>query len=149
MSFKYPKNVIVIFSVVAALLGATVLLGGYANSKPADTQAPTKVGCCPASGTGCPMMAASVECPKMTAAQVASTDDSGTPCTTSCPKPCCAGENAEGYCDNPCPIPCPKPCCAEGGCCVTAEKAGCCPTSAAETATKQAIGCIYKNSRQG
>jgi hypothetical protein len=121
MSFKYPKNVILGVSVVAALLAATVLLGGYANSKPADT---AKVGCCPATGK----MAA---CPQMTAMQGESTDCSKTPCTESCPKPCCAGENAEGVCDNPCPIPCPKPCCVEGGCCVKAEATGCCPAEAA------------------
>jgi len=122
MSFKYPKNVIVGVSVVAALLAATVLLGGYANSKPADTQAPVKA--CQASGAGCPMMAMQAEstgCPK-------------TPCITGCPKPCCAGENAEGVCDNPCPIPCPKPCCAEDapkGCCGMAGATGC-PMTAAE-----------------
>ena len=131
MSFKYPKNVIVGFSVVAALLAATVLLGGYAGSKPADTQAPAKA--CQASGSCCPMMAQTASYPAATAAQIASTDDSGTPCTTACPKPCCAGEGAEG-CDNPCPIPCPKPCCAEDapkGCSGAAGSTGC-PMSTAE-----------------
>ena len=121
MSFKYPKNVIVGVSVIAALLAATVLLGGYANSKPADAEAP--VIACQASGAGCPMMAM----------QADSTGCSKTPCAEGCPKPCCAGENAEGACDNPCPIPCPKPCCAEEGCCGTAEAKGCC---AAEAATQ-------------
>jgi hypothetical protein len=131
MSIKYPKNVIVIVGVVAALLAATVLLGGYASSKPADTQAPAKA--CQGGMAGCPMMADSAGCPMM-AAQAASTDDSGKPCTMGCPKPCCAGENAEGLCDNPCPIPCPKPCCAEDtpeGCCGMAGTTGC-PMTAAE-----------------
>jgi hypothetical protein len=127
MSFKYPRNVIVVFGVVAALLGTTVLLGGFANSKATEEPVIT----CQASGGCCPMMAASAGCPKMTAAQMASTDNSGTPCTTGCPKPCCAGENAEGCCDNPCPIPCPKPCCAEEGCCGTDGASGC-PMTAAE-----------------
>ena len=123
MSFKYPKNVIVIVSVVAALLAGTVLLGGYANSKPADTQAPAKA--CQAKGnaSGCPMMAAQAE----------STGCSKTPCTESCPKPCCA-EDSDGCCDNPCPIPCPKPCCAEDApksSCGTAEAKGCCAVEAA------------------
>jgi len=129
MSFKYPKNVIVVFSAVAALLGATVLLGGYASSNLADAQAPAKA--CQASGSGCPMMVASAECPKMMASQMASTDDSVMPCTEGCPKPCCIGENAEGCCDNPCPIPCPKPCCGEEGCCGAAGTTGC-PMTAAE-----------------
>lgn len=123
MSFKYPKNVIVGVSIVAALLGATVLLGGYANIKPAVMQAPTKG--CPASGSCCPGMAQTASYQATMAAQMASTDDSG----TSCPKPCCAGDPAEG-CDNPCP----KPCCADEapkGCCGTAEATGC-PMSAAE-----------------
>lgn len=115
MNFRYPKNVIVGVSVVAALLAATVLLGGYANSTPAATEAPAVA--CQASGGCCPMMAASAGCPKMTAARTASTDETGTPCTTGCPKPCCAGGDAEGVCDNPCPVPCPKPCCAEEGVC--------------------------------
>ncbi len=129
MSIKYPKNVIVVISVVAALLAGTVLLSGYANSKPADTQAPAKA--CQASAGCCPMMADSAGCPKMMAAQMASTDGSG----MDCPKPCCAGGNADGICDNPCPIPCPKPCCVEDGpqgCCGTAGSTGC-PMTAAET----------------
>jgi hypothetical protein len=122
MNIKYPKNAIVFFSVIAALLGTTVLLSGYANSKPVANEVPAKEGCCPAMGkmAGCPQMMAthaeSTVCPK-------------TPCTEDCPKPCCAGD---GDCDNPCPIPCPKPCCAEDapkGCCGTAEAKGC---SAAE-----------------
>ena len=127
MSIKYPKNVIAGVSIVAALLAGTVLLGGYANSKPADTQAPARA--CWASGIGCPMMAASAGCPKMTAARAESTGCSETPCTTGCPKPCCAGEYAEGCCDNPCPIPCPKPCCMEEGCCGLTG----CQIAAAET----------------
>ena len=117
MSFKYPKNVIVGVSVIAALLAATVLLGGYANSKPADA---AKVGCCPATGK----MAA---CPQMAAMQSESTGCTKTPCTEVCPKPCCA---EEGCCEDPCPIPCPKPCCAEGGCCGTAGATGCPMTAA-------------------
>jgi hypothetical protein len=121
MSIRYPKNVIVGFSVVAALLAATVLLGGYANSNQATTDSPAMA--CQASGTGCPMMASSAANPQMMATQAESTD---------CPKPCCAGEKVEGACDNPCPIPCPKPCCTEDapkGCYGAAEAAGC---SAAE-----------------
>lgn len=129
MSFKNPKNLIVIISVIAALTAGTVLLGGYANSKPAATEAPAKEGCCPATGSGCcPMMAGSAGCQKMMAAQAESTGCSETPCTTDCPKPCCA-EGSEGCCDNPCPVPCPKPCCAEGGCCNSTG----CQKTAAET----------------
>ena len=132
MSVKYPKNVIVVVGVLAALLGATVLLGGYANSSPAGNEAPAKA--CQAEGgmACCPMMAQTASCPKMMAAQAESTDGSGMPCMTGCPKPCCAGENAEGICDNPCPIPCPKPCCEEGGCCGSTG----CPMTAAETAVQ-------------
>ena len=126
MNIKYPKNAIVVFSVIAALIGATVLLAGYANSKPVATESPTKAGNCPAMGK----MAG---CPHMMTAQAETTDCSKTPCTDGCPKPCCASENAEGCCDNPCPIPCPKPCCAEDapkGCCGTAEVKGCCAAEA-------------------
>jgi len=132
MSFKNPKNLIVVISVVAAIMAGTVLLGGYANSKPADNESPAKA--CQDGMAGCPMMAQTASCPKMMAAQMASTDDSGTPCTTGCPKPCCAGGNAEGVCDNPCPFPCPKPCCAVDGpkgCCGTAGATGC-PMTAVE-----------------
>ncbi|MBN1803675.1 MAG: hypothetical protein JW837_00350 [Sedimentisphaerales bacterium] len=122
MSFKYPKNVIVGVSVVAALLAATVLLGGYANSKPASTKAQAKAGCCP-------IMAASAGYSQMMAAQAESTGCPRTPYTEGCPKPCGAGENAEGCCDNPCPIPCPKPCCMEEGCCGLTG----CQIAAAET----------------
>jgi hypothetical protein len=128
MSFKYPKNVIAGVGIIAAFLAATVLLGGYVNSKAAEEP----VVACQASGGCCPMMAQMASCPKMIAAQMASTDDSATPCTTCCPKPCCAGENAEGVCDNPCPIPCPKPCCAEEGCCGSTG----CPKTAAEDTTQ-------------
>ena len=132
MSFKNPGNLIAVVGVVAALLAGTVLLGGYAVSKPAVTEAPAKA--CQASGNmaGCPMMAQTASCPKMMADQAESTGCPRTPCMTGCPKPCCAGENAEGVCDNPCPIPCPKPCCAEDapkGCCGTS---GGCPMTAAE-----------------
>ena len=137
MSFKYPKNVIVVVSVIAALLAGTVLFGGYANSKPAGNEVPAKA--CQASGGGCPMMAASAAgCPKMMAAQMASTDDSGTPCTMGCPKPCCAGGNTDEICDNPCPFPCPKPCCVQDGpqgYCGTAGATGC-PMTATETAAE-------------
>jgi len=125
MSFKNPRNLIAVISVIAALMAGTVLLGGYANSKPADNVAPAKA--CQGNMGGCPMMA-----------QMASTDGSGTPCTTGCPKPCCADGNAEGCCENPCPIPCPKPCCVEDGpkgCCGTAGATGC-PMTATETAVQ-------------
>lgn len=112
MSFKYPKNIIVGVSVIAALLAGTVLLGGYANSKPADT---AKAGCCPGTGTMAAMQAETTGCTK-------------TPCATECPKPCCA---EQGCCEEPCPIPCPKPCCDEGGCCGTAGATGC-PMTAVE-----------------
>lgn len=132
MSAKNQKNLIVVVSVAAALLAGTILLGGYANSAPAGNEAPAKA--CQAKGNmaGCPMITqtATSSCTKMMAAQAESTGCSGTPCTTGCPKPCC-GE--EGCCETPCPIPCPKPCCAEEGCCGTAEKAGCCPMTAAQT----------------
>ena len=127
MSIKYSKNMIVVFSAVAALLAATVLLGSYAGSQPADTQTPAKDGCCPAMGK-------MASCPQMAAMQAESTGCAKTPCTEVCPKPCCAGEGAEGVCDNPCPIPCPKPCCVEDApkaCCGTAGT-GCCAAEATE-----------------
>jgi len=129
MIFNYPKNVIVIAAVVAALLGATVLLGGFAQNKEAvnDAEAAAKTGCCPAMGKTavCPAMAGqAASFAKMAAAEAESSECDKTPCTTECPKPCCAGEDVEGACDNPCDIPCPKPCCA--------ESAGC-PMTAAET----------------
>ena len=134
MSIKNPRNLIAVVSVIAALMAGTVLFGGFANSKPADNEAPVKA--CQGKMAGCPMTAQTASCPKMDAAQMASTDGSGTPCTTGCPKPCCAGGDVEGCCDNPCPIPCPKPCCEEDapkGCCGTAEAKGCC---AAKTAAE-------------
>ena len=124
MSIKYPKNVIVSFSVIAALMTATVLLGGYANSKQSDS---AKLGCCPA-------MSNMAACPQTAVVQAESTGCSKTPCTTGCPKPCCAGEDAGGVCDDPCPVPCPKPCCAENSpkdCCRTAGSTGC-PIAAVE-----------------
>ena len=131
MSVKYPKKVIIVMGVVGALLGATVLLCGYANSVPAGNEAPAKT--CQASGKMgcCPMMAqtATASCPKMMAAQAESTDGSGTPCMTGCPKPCCA---EEGCCEGPCLIPCPKPCCEEGGCCGSTG----CPMTAQQTAVQ-------------
>lgn len=114
MSFKYPKNVIVVVSVVAALLAGTVLLGGYAGSQPTDTEAPVKA--CQAKEGCCPSMANSAAF-----AQVSG----DVPTATDCPKPCC-GED------------CPKPCCAEKpaeGCCKTAEATGC-PMTAAKTAAE-------------
>ena len=117
MSYKNPRNLIVVFSVIAALMAGTVLLGGYANSKAAENEAPVKA--CQGKMSGCPMtaqVAQTASCPKM-AAQTACDK---TPCATECPKPCCV-EN--GCCEEPCP----KPCCDEGGCCAEAEKAGCCP----------------------
>ena len=114
MSFKNPKNLIVVVSVVAALLAGTVLLGGYAVSKPADTEAPVKACQAKVDMACCPMTAQTASCPKM-AAQNETSVCPKTPCTTECPKPCCV---EEGCCETPCPIPCPKPCCAEDGCCV-------------------------------
>ena len=114
MSFKNPKNLIVVVSVLAALMAGTVLLGGYANSKPADSEAPVKA--CQGKMTGCPIMAASE--------QAAS---------------CCAEKQANGTCEMPCPVDCPKSCCAgtpAEGCCGTAEKAGCCAAGAEETAAQ-------------
>ena len=128
MSFKNPKNLIVVVSVLAALMAGTVLLGGYANSKPADSEAPVKA--CQGKMTGCPIMAASDQAASCCAEKQAN----GTcemPCPTDCPKPCCA--------DKPCPVDCPKPCCAgtpAEGCCGTAEKAGCCAAGAEETAAQ-------------
>lgn len=126
MSFKNPRNLIVVVSVVAALMAGTVLLGGYANSKPVVNEAPAKAGM--TSSGCCPMMAQTASCPKM-ADQAESTACDMKPCATECPKPCCV---EEGCCETPCPIPCPKPCCEEGGCCVQAEKPDCCPMTAAE-----------------
>ncbi len=137
MSFKNPKNLIVVVSVVAALMAGTVLLGGYANSKTADSKTPVKAcqatktsGCCPAIAN----TAANSTVFALVSGEVqTATDSSGTPSTTDCPKPCCADENAEG-CDNPCP----KPCCAEDGpkgCGETAGATGC-PMTAAKTAAE-------------
>jgi len=86
MSFRYPKNIIVGVSVIAALLAGTVLLGGFANSKPADT---AKAGCCPGTVTMAAMQAETTGCTK-------------TPCATECPKPCCSED-------------CPKGCCGTAG----------------------------------
>jgi hypothetical protein len=120
MSFKYPKNVIVGVSVIAALLAGTVLLGGYASSQPADTEAPAKA--CQASDSGWAMTAKMASCPQMMAAQAESMGCTNTPCTEDCPKPCCAEISAEG-----CDKQCPKPCCADEG------QKGCC---AAKTAAQ-------------
>lgn len=128
MGFRYPKKVIFSVSVVAALLGATVLLGGYANIKPAVMQAPAK--CCSAAGSCCPGGAQTASYQPTMAAQIVSTDDSGRDSAVDCPKLCCAGDVAED-CDNP---SCPKPCCVDEtlkGCCGTPEETGC-PISAAE-----------------
>jgi hypothetical protein len=133
MSFKNPKNLILVVSVVAALLAGTVLLGGYATSKPADNETPAKA--CQGKMDGCPMTAQTASCPKMTAAQADTAGCPKTPCTTGCPKPCCA-EDSDSCCENPCPFPCPKPCCEDKpteGCCGTAEATGCC---AAKTAAE-------------
>jgi len=124
MSFKNPKNLIVVVSVVAALLAGTVLLGGYANIKSADNEAPAK-GCQASGSTGCcPSMANTTAFAQVSGDVQTAAGCSKTPCKACCPKPCCAGENAE-CCDNPCPIPCPKPCCGTSGstgCPMTAEK---------------------------
>ena len=133
MSFKNPKNLIVVVSVVAALLAGTVLLGGFANSTPGGNESPVKA--CQGNMGGCPMMANSDAFATVSGDVQTATGCSKTPCKTCCPKPCCSGENAEGCCDNPCPIPCPKPCCAEDGpkgCCGTAGATGC-PMTAAKT----------------
>lgn len=138
MSFKNPKNLIVVISVVAALMAGTVLLGGYANSKAADNEAPVKA-CQATGGNGCcPAMANTAAFAQVSGAVQTETGSSETPSTTDCPKPCCAGGDAEGICENPCPIPCPKPCCVEDGpkgCCGTSGMAGC-PMTAAETAAQ-------------
>ncbi|MGB2865005.1 MAG: hypothetical protein WBC05_16885 [Sedimentisphaerales bacterium] len=138
MSFKNPKNLIVVISVVAALMAGTVLLGGYANSKAADNEAPVKA-CQATGGNGCcPAMANTAAFAQVFGAVQTETGSSETPSTTDCPKPCCAGGDAEGICENPCPIPCPKPCCVEDGpkgCCGTSGMAGCTMT-AAETAAQ-------------
>ena len=117
MSFKYPKNVIVVVSVLAALMAGTVLLGGYANSKPADTEAPAKA-CQATASKGC--------CPSMANSAAFAQVSGEVPTATDCPKPCC-GED------------CPKPCCAEKpaeGCCGTSGMAGC-PKTAAKNAAEQ------------
>lgn len=133
MSFKNPRNMIAVVSVIAALMAGTVLLGGYANSKPAEATYDAPIKACQGGMGGCPMMAQTASFPKMMAAQADSEGCSGTPCTTGCPKPCCAGGDDEGICENPCPFPCPKPCCVEDGFCGMAGKTGCCPVSASET----------------
>ena len=135
MSFKNPKNLIVVVSVVAALMAGTVLLGGYANSKPADNEAPVKA--CQEKMAGCPMTAQTAAFAQVSGPVQTATGCSETPCA-GCPKPCCVGGDAEGCCENPCPIPCPKPCCAEDGpkgCCGTAGATGC-PMTAAKTAAE-------------
>lgn len=97
MNIKYPNNIIVVVSIVAVLLGGTILLSGYAVSKPADTTAPTKQGCCPA-------MAQTAACQQMASMQAEAKACDMTPCTE---------KAADDCCDDPCPVPCPKPCCAE------------------------------------
>ena len=127
MSFKNPRNLIVVVSVIAALMAGTVLLGGYASSKPADNVAPAKA--CQGNMGGCPMMGNSAAFAQVSGDVQTATGCSGTPCTMGCPKPCCAGGDADGVCDNPCPIPCPKPCCGTAG-------ATGCPMTAAKTAAE-------------
>lgn len=109
MSLGNHRNLVIVVGVVVALLAATALLAGYANIVPAGSDADSQVKACQAKGggAGCPMMAGSATCPKLSAADQAAT----------------------GCCPTPCPIPCPKPCCAgqaEGGCCGTSTPAGCC-----------------------
>ena len=130
MSFKNPKNLIAIVSVIAALTAGTVLLGGYANSKPAEATYDAPIKACQGLGGCCPMMANSAALAKMADTE----QTSEKPCTTDCPKPCCADGNADGVCENPCPIPCPKPCCEQDGqkgCCGTSGMTGC-PMTATE-----------------
>ena len=122
MSFKNPKSLILVVSAVAALMAATVLLGGYAGSNAAATDSEAPVKACKASGdmAGCPMMAAQSE---------------STGCSE---KPCCSEKPAEGCCEKPCAEDCEKPCCAEKpaeGCCGTAGATGC-PMTAAKTAAQ-------------
>jgi len=140
MSFKNPRNLIAVVSVIAALLAGTVLLGGYANSNAAENDAPVKA--CQGKMAGCPMTAQTASCPKMMGAQAEMTGCSGTPCTEGCPKPCCGEETCceeccEECCEKPCPFDCPKPCCAKDGPkgdCGTAGATGCCPMTASENA---------------
>lgn len=119
MKFKYPRNVVIGAIAVTALMAATVLFGGFANTKPAvnDSEAPAIA--CQASGSCCPAMAQTTSFQAMAAAQSESTDASNTAFAEDCPKPCCA--KAAGQCpDNPCP----KPCCGDDapkGCCGASE----------------------------
>jgi len=81
MSFKNPRNLIAVVSVIAALLAGTVLLGGYANSNAAENDAPVKA--CQGKMAGCPMTAQTASCPKMMGAQAEMTGCSGTPAARS------------------------------------------------------------------
>ncbi|MHC4126430.1 MAG: hypothetical protein ACYSRR_08275 [Planctomycetota bacterium] len=133
MSFKNPKNLIVVVGVVAALMAGTVLLGGYVVGQSADTEAPVKT--CQASDSKgcCPSMANSAAFATVSGDVPIATGCTKMPCTEGCQKPCCA-EDSDGCCEKPCPIPCPKPCCAEDtpkGCCGTTKAKGGCAIEAA------------------
>ena len=116
MSFKNPKNLIIVVSVVAALMAGTVLLGGYANLNTADNEAPAK-GCQASGDTGCcPSMANPAAFSQVTRDVQTESGCYGKPGKTGCPKPCCAEDG-------------PK------GCCGTAGATGC-PMTAAKTAAE-------------
>lgn len=115
MSFKNPKNLIVIGCVVAALLAGTVLLGGYANSK-ATAEAPAKACQATNSDAGCPAKANQAAFAQVSGDVQTATGCSETPCGEECTKPCCAEDT-------------PK------GCCGSSESTGC-PMKATKTAAE-------------
>lgn len=113
MSAKNQKSLIVVGGVVAALLAATVLLGGYARLAPASVESNATAGTC----TGCPMVPG-------IACATAVADETEQTCPKAQAEPCCAQDPPQDCCGQPCPKDCPKPCCAEK------QDTGCCPVTA-------------------
>lgn len=130
MSFKNPKNLLIIGAVIVALLAGTVLLANYANILPGSSDADSQVEASPATGqTPCPGAKAlfaenaNVECARKAAAGF-----DAEACPFGRTEPCCAGDVTESLCGKTCPLDNTKPCCAGGA------APGCCPKT--NTATE-------------
>ena len=144
MSFKNPKNLLIIGAVVIALLAGTVLLASYANILPARSGACSQAKTCPAAGgTSWPVaQAAFAENAEVTCAQKAGAGFDAKACPFGRTEPCCAGDVTESLCGKTCSLDCTKPCCAgeaaPSGCPMAgmsaATNSGCCPKT--NTATK-------------
>jgi hypothetical protein len=137
MGAKNRKNLIVVGGVVAALLAATVLLGGYAKSVPAKSETSSQsqaVTCCPMMGVQA-AQEGEASCPHL--AKAAFDAES---CPMGRTEPCSAEEGQKNCCGKPCPPDCPKPCCAKeataSGCADLTGAAGACCPAATDTATK-------------